>query len=325
VESYRVRFDPTTMPSDVAIYNDGQSTAGAWGIWKVTLTCDCEMLLLDNGGGGVSDVPAVVVGGRSSGMLNPPNVTMHVHAGVCAGTNSPTLPPADEDFCEVTVYTARARASSSSMGVKYAAFLVDGNWTAPVPFFTSANYGQQLSAKFTITALDGRDGISPTAVRLLYNATDSWSFWKVTMQCGCFQVLAENPIGNYGTQLPDPTFTAPTAPADDWQRWWMGGSGAEASVTSMDFPYDPSLCTAAPTLAPPSDSVCILRAVTSRARYASSYASGKFAEFMVNGKWTAPIHWFTHAGYGSVQEKEFDFGGKHPTQVKPALRVGVSA
>jgi hypothetical protein len=195
VYTHRVRFDPTLFPSEVAIYNDGTRMSETWGIWKVVFTCGCEILLVDNDQGTIAELPALVVGGLTAGTPNPANATLHIHSGECAGTNTPTLPPPDVDFCEVKAFTARTKAAASTYGQKFAAFLVDGDWSDPVPFFESANYADELSAKFAITTIDGRENISPTAVRLLSNSTDSWGFWKVTMECGCFQVLAENPAG----------------------------------------------------------------------------------------------------------------------------------
>ena len=128
-----------------------------------------------------------------------------------------------------------------------------------------------------------------------------------------------------------PAFVAsgsPTAAADSWQTpastawqsWWLGGSGLEAANTSLEFSYDPTACTLAPTLPLPSADTCVLSGTTSVTRYASSWAGGKFVEFMVNGVWRAPVLWFEHAAYGAVVEKEFKFGGQTPSQVRERER-----
>ena len=109
---------------------------------------------------------------------------------------------------------------------------------------------------------------------------DSWAFTRLSLQCGCDIVLAEDPNGFRGR-----TMTAAGA-----ELYWLGYVPSNPLVgTNMTFPYDATMCSTAPTVTPPAPNECNLVTSTSNARRADSRYDPKFIEFLSpDGTWTAP-------------------------------------
>jgi hypothetical protein len=113
------------------------------------------------------------------------------------------------------------------------------------------------------------------------HGNDAWGFSKLSMQCACDIVLAEDPNGEQGRQQGAPNS----------EQYWLGERAANPLIsTNLTFAYDATMCSAAPTGAPPAPDMCALvSSINSQWWSGVGRVDPKFVEFQqTDGMWTAP-------------------------------------
>jgi hypothetical protein len=219
-------------------------------------------------------------------MVAPHNNTYWYDDVTCVDNAAPTmpalaLPRALGGSWEVSLsaVTSLAVWGRSHWGTKYAAFLIDDEWTAPMAFFSWDSAGWNHTKRFTLTG-------KPDAVMLI-NDGNQWSYWRATLDTGYGPVVLttlqgariEDPNGRWGTNNPiwqNTWWGRKSANVGNWSAYWIGRPTTwqgkySAPSTNVTLLYDDRDLMAAKMDVPALNmTYCQLSVTTSRALWARS-------------------------------------------------------
>jgi hypothetical protein len=101
---------------------------------------------------------------------------------------------------------------------------------------------------------------------------DGWAFSKLSLQCACDIVLAEDPNGETGRLSGAPSS----------EQYWLGELPSNPLISNnLTFPYDATMCSSAPTGAPPAPNMCAVVSSISTAASSGANRDPKFVEFQI--------------------------------------------